>query len=162
MFAGDFLDLVEQRGGFSRTLQHGLVLLEPHGAFLPESALLNVKLLDLARVSAGLEIRAGLVERTQDLAPDVEVQKEEDAAGQGDLVRYLHEQLARDHQVVYTTHSPFMVDAAHLHRTRTVEDVDDQGTKVRNDLDGVGRQTLRPLVAAVGYQLARTGAKAAA
>jgi hypothetical protein len=77
------------------------------------------------------------------------------AAGQGDLLRYLHEQLARDHQVVYTTHSPFMVDAAHLHRTRTVEDVDDQGTKVRNDLDGVGRQTLRPLVAAVGYQLVR-------
>jgi ABC-type hemin transport system ATPase subunit len=75
------------------------------------------------------------------------------AAGQGDLLRYVHEQLARDHQVVYTTHSPFMVDAAHLHRTRTVEDVDDQGTKVRNDLDGAGWQTVRPLVGALGYQL---------
>jgi len=77
------------------------------------------------------------------------------AAGQGDLLRYVHEQLARDHQVVYTTHSPFMVDAAHLHRTRTVEDVDDQGTKVRNDLDGAGWQTVRPLVGALGYQLLR-------
>jgi AAA domain, putative AbiEii toxin, Type IV TA system/AAA ATPase domain len=75
------------------------------------------------------------------------------AAGQGDLLRYVHEQLARDHQVVYTTHSPFMVDAAHLHRTRTVEDTDDQGTKVRNDLDGAGWQTVRPLVGALGYQL---------
>jgi hypothetical protein len=77
------------------------------------------------------------------------------AAGQGDLLRYVHEQLARDHQVIYTTHSPFMVDPAHLHRTRTVEDVDDQGTKVRNDLDGAGWQTVRPLVAALGYQLLR-------
>jgi hypothetical protein len=77
------------------------------------------------------------------------------AAGQGDLLRYVHEQLARDHQVIYTTHSPFMVDPAHLHRTRTVEDVDDQGTKVRNDLDGAGWQTVRPLVGALGYQLLR-------
>jgi predicted ATPase len=77
------------------------------------------------------------------------------AAGQRDLLRYLHEQLARDHQLVYTTHSPFMVDAAHLHRTRTVEDVDDQGTKVRNELDGAGRQTLAPLLGAVGHRLLR-------
>jgi hypothetical protein len=78
------------------------------------------------------------------------------AAGQGDLLRYLHEQLARDHQVVYTTHSPFMVDAAHLHRTRTVEDVDGQGTKVRDDLAGAGRQTLTPLLGALGHQLLQT------
>jgi hypothetical protein len=77
------------------------------------------------------------------------------AAGQSDLLRYLHEQLARDHQVIYTTHSPFMVDAVNLHRTRTVEDVDGQGTKVRNNLDGVGRETVRPLATAVGYQLVR-------
>jgi hypothetical protein len=77
------------------------------------------------------------------------------AAGQADLLRYLHEQLARDHQVVYTTHSPFMVDAANLHRTRTVEDVDGQGTKVRNHLDGVGPATVQPLTSAVAYQLLR-------
>jgi predicted ATPase len=75
------------------------------------------------------------------------------AAGQADLLRYLHEQLAREHQVIYTTHSPFMVDAANLHRTRTVEDVDDQGTKVRNHLDGVSPATVQPLAAAVAYQL---------
>jgi predicted ATPase len=77
------------------------------------------------------------------------------AAGQADLLRYVHEQLARDHQVIYTTHSPFMVDAANLHRARTVEDVDGQGTKVRNNLDGVGRQTVQPLATAIGYQLLR-------
>ncbi len=76
-------------------------------------------------------------------------------SGQADLLRYLHEQLARNHQVVYTTHSPFMVDPAHLRRTRTVEDVDGQGTRVRDGLDGASLRTLQPLQAAIGYELLR-------
>ena len=59
------------------------------------------------------------------------------AAGQADLLRYLDEQLAgghpAEHQVVYTTHSPFMVDATRPHRVRTVEDVDGEGTRVGED-----------------------------
>ena len=47
------------------------------------------------------------------------------AAGQADLLRYLDEQLAGGHQVVYTT-SPFMVDADRPHRVRTVEDVQEE------------------------------------
>jgi hypothetical protein len=77
------------------------------------------------------------------------------AAGQADLLRYLHEQLARRHQVVYTTHSPFMVDPQHVHRTRTVEDVDGEGTKVRDGLEGASRQTVQPLQTAVGFELLR-------
>ena len=37
------------------------------------------------------------------------------AAGQADLLRYLDEQLAGGHQVVYTTHSPYMIDANRPH-----------------------------------------------
>jgi len=77
------------------------------------------------------------------------------AAGQADLLRYLHEQLARHHQVIYTTHSPFMVDPQHLHRTRTVEDVDGEGTKVRDGLEGAGIQTIQPLRTAIGLELLR-------
>jgi len=44
------------------------------------------------------------------------------ARAQGDLLRYIDEQLAPHHQVVYTTHSPFMVPT-NLMNARTVEDV---------------------------------------
>lgn len=45
------------------------------------------------------------------------------ARAQGDLLRYINEQLRPYHQVVYTTHSPFMIDADNLLSARTVEDV---------------------------------------
>jgi len=77
------------------------------------------------------------------------------AAGQADLLRYLHEQLARHHQVIYTTHSPFMVSPQHLHRTRTVEDVEGEGTKVRESVEGASPETVQPLRTAVGLELLR-------
>src|SRR6266545_2401666 len=46
------------------------------------------------------------------------------AAAQADLLRYIGERLAPRHQVVYTTHSPFMVDPTAPRRVRTVEDLD--------------------------------------
>jgi predicted ATPase len=73
------------------------------------------------------------------------------AAGQADLLRYLEEQLAGDHQVVYTTHSPFMVDATRPHRVRTVEDVEGEGTRIREGT-GAGatsRDTVLPLSGAL-------------
>jgi predicted ATP-dependent endonuclease of OLD family len=45
------------------------------------------------------------------------------AKAQSDLLRYIEERLAPTHQVVYTTHSPFMVPAHNLTAVRTVEDV---------------------------------------
>lgn len=75
------------------------------------------------------------------------------AAAQGDLLRYLREQLATRHQVVYTTHSPFMIDPEALHRVRTVEDLDAEGTKVRA-LDRVTRRdTLAPLQGALAWRV---------
>ncbi len=76
------------------------------------------------------------------------------AAAQADLLRYIREQLAPRHQVVYTTHSPFMVDPDALHRVRTVEDLDGEGTKVRVPDRVTHRDTLAPLQAALAARVA--------
>lgn len=78
------------------------------------------------------------------------------ASAQNDLLRYIEERLAPERAVIYTTHSPFMVDPRHLKRARTVEDVDREGTRVRNDVMVTSRDTLFPLQAALGYDLAQT------
>ncbi len=78
------------------------------------------------------------------------------ASAQADLLRYIEERLAPDHQVIYTTHSPFMVDPTRLERVRLVEDVEDDGTRVSEDVLGTSRETLFPLQAALGYELAQT------
>lgn len=75
---------------------------------------------------------------------------------QGDLLRYIEERLAPEHQVVYTTHSPFMILPAKLERVRMVEDVDGQGTKISEDVLSTSRDTVFPLQAALGYELAQT------
>ncbi len=79
------------------------------------------------------------------------------AAGQADLLRYLDEQLAGGHpgghQVVYTTHSPFMVEAARPHRVRTVEDVQGEGTRVREGAGATSRDTVLPLSGALAVSL---------
>jgi predicted ATPase len=75
------------------------------------------------------------------------------AAGQADLLRYLDEQLAADHQLVYTTHSPYMVDAARPHRVRTVEDVDGEGTLVRERTAATSPDTVLPLSGALAASL---------
>jgi hypothetical protein len=75
------------------------------------------------------------------------------AAGQADLLRYLDEQLAGGHQLVYTTHSPFMVDAARSHRVRTVEDVEGEGTRVGEGAAATSRDTVLPLSGALATSL---------
>ena len=44
------------------------------------------------------------------------------ASAQDDLLRYIEKELKPHHQVIYTTHSPFMVDPAHFSRIRIVRD----------------------------------------
>jgi len=78
------------------------------------------------------------------------------AAAQADLLRFISERLATEHQVIYTTHSPFMVEANQLQRVRTVEDVDQAGTKVSADVLSTSKDTRFPLQAALGYDLAQT------
>lgn len=85
---------------------------------------------------------------------------------QGDLLRYFEEELVPNHQVVYSTHSPFMVDAARFDRVRIVQDrsVDadndlpngEAGTKVTTDVLESTDDSLFPLQGALGYDIAQT------
>ena len=61
--------------------------------------------------------------------------------------------MAPEHQVLYTTHSPFMIDPERLERARTVMDVTDEGTKISADVFCVDEETVFPLRAALGYTL---------
>lgn len=78
------------------------------------------------------------------------------ATAQRDLLRFMEERLAPEHQVIYTTHSPFMIDPEHIERARTVMDVDGEGTRVSADVFRVDEETVFPLQAALGYTLAQT------
>jgi AAA ATPase domain len=78
------------------------------------------------------------------------------ARAQDDLLRLIDERLAPRHQVIYTTHSPFMVSAGHLDRVRTVIDHDKGGTKVSADIFRADEDTAFPLLAAMGIELTQT------
>ena len=77
------------------------------------------------------------------------------ASAQGDLLRFIDERLTRRHQVVYSTHSPFMVASGRLERVRTVEDRDGEGTRVSGELLDHSSDTRIPLQAAFGHELIR-------
>jgi predicted ATPase len=78
------------------------------------------------------------------------------AEAQRDLLRYIDERLAPRHQVIYSTHSPFMIKADELQRVRTVEDLDDKGTTVSADIFLARKETINPIQGALGYDLAQT------
>ena len=78
------------------------------------------------------------------------------ATGQVDFLRFIDEQLAPGHQVVYTTHSPFMIDLDRLGSLRTVQDMDGRGTVVSPDVMVDEPETIFPLQVAIGYRLARS------
>jgi hypothetical protein len=58
-----------------------------------------------------------------------------------------------DNQILYTTHSPFMIPIQTLDRLRTVTISEEDGTVVTNNPTGDGR-TLAPIRAALGYYYA--------
>ncbi|WP_448060587.1 AAA family ATPase [Cellulomonas hominis] len=70
--------------------------------------------------------------------------------------RYTVGQLAGDNQVIYTTHSPFMVGSDELDLVRIVEMKDRAGgTKVHTRIAVDDPDSLYPLQAALGYELAQ-------
>ncbi len=78
------------------------------------------------------------------------------ARAQKDFLDFMEEALSGRHQVIYTTHSPFMVDPAHLERVRVVEDLGpEEGTVVRTQLMSRDPDTLSPLQGALGYEIAQ-------
>lgn len=76
------------------------------------------------------------------------------ALAQDDLLRYIDE-LTKRHQVLYTTHSPFMVHSERLHQVRMVEDKTDQGTTISSNLSSSDPKTIFPLQAALGWTIAQ-------
>jgi hypothetical protein len=84
---------------------------------------------------------------------------------QGDLLRYFEKELKGHHQVIYTTHSPFMVDPTHFERVRIVQDIsidkddlprEDQGTRVTRNVLEATEDSLFPLQGALGYDIHQT------
>ena len=91
------------------------------------------------------------------------------ARAQADLLRYVAQELEPNYQVLYTTHSPFMVEAKDFARARTVEDItviDEDGrekflgTKVGEKVFSTDSDTLIPLRAALGYEMTKSMASA--
>ena len=80
---------------------------------------------------------------------------------QQDLLRYFKEQLEPNYQLIYTTHSLFMVPADRLGTVRTVEDVvtekhgrrESKGTKIRSDILTIDPQTNFPVFGAMGFEV---------
>ena len=87
------------------------------------------------------------------------------AKAQGDLLRYIEKELQPHHQVIYSTHSPFMIDPHHFGRVRIVEDrsmdaqkelsVEEAGTKVFCEVLEAGESSLFPLQGALGYDISQ-------
>lgn len=67
------------------------------------------------------------------------------------------EKLSEQNQLLYTTHSPFMIDGDHLERVRVVyEHEKDGSTKVSEDIWPRDEDSLFPLQAGLGYAVAQT------
>jgi len=84
---------------------------------------------------------------------------------QEDLLHYIEEELLPVHQVIYSTHSPFMVPPKRLADCRVVEDVidytnpmrpDSKGTAVTEDVMSTDKDTLFPLQGALGYSVTQS------
>jgi hypothetical protein len=87
------------------------------------------------------------------------------AKAQGDLLRFFVAELLPNHQLIYSTHSPFMVPPDKLSSVRTVEDVvltegrqrpEVLGTKVGDKVFSTDRDTLFPLQGALGYEITQS------
>jgi hypothetical protein len=85
---------------------------------------------------------------------------------QEDLLKYFDAEILGRHQLIYTTHSPFMVDAKQFGRVRIVQDKSieaaeelpegERGTKVFTDVLKANEDSLFPLQGALGYELHQT------
>ncbi len=84
---------------------------------------------------------------------------------QADLLRYFEAELST-HQLLFTTHSPFMIDPTKLGRVRIVQDLgidakerlpkDQDGTKVLTNVFDATDDSLFPLQGALGYEIQQT------
>jgi predicted ATPase len=73
---------------------------------------------------------------------------------QAQLIGFL-DKLSKDNQLVYTTHSPFMIDGTRLERAKAVYETPN-GTCVSGDVWPRDKDTLFPLQAALGYSVCQS------
>ena len=76
------------------------------------------------------------------------------AAAQKDLLKFIKE-LSQTYQVIYTTHSPFMVDSSDLYKVRTICFDEEKGSLISDSIQQKDPNTLFPLQAALGYDIAQ-------
>ncbi len=84
---------------------------------------------------------------------------------QADLLRYFDAELS-GHQLLYTTHSPFMINPTKFERVRIVQDLgidapealpkEEDGTKVLANVFDATDDSLFPLQGALGYEIQQT------
>ncbi|MCY3629317.1 MAG: AAA family ATPase [Rhodothermaceae bacterium] len=85
---------------------------------------------------------------------------------QEDLLKYFEVEIMGQHQLIYTTHSPFMVDPTKFDRVRIVQDLSVEhgpdpppertGTRVLTDVLEATEDSLFPLQGALGYEISQT------
>jgi predicted ATP-dependent endonuclease of OLD family len=75
------------------------------------------------------------------------------ASAQADLLRFFDD-LSKKYQIIYTTHSPFMVETEYLDRVRTCFETE-EGTIISDSIQEKDPNTLFPLQAALGYDIAQ-------
>lgn len=89
------------------------------------------------------------------------------AKAQTDLLEYFERELRPHHQVIYSTHSPFLVDSTRFDRVRIVQDIsvetseetvpkEKEGTKVTTEILEATEDSLFPLQGALGYEIHQT------
>ncbi|MGN6602615.1 MAG: AAA family ATPase [Ginsengibacter sp.] len=75
------------------------------------------------------------------------------ASAQANLLHFLSD-LSEDYQIIYTTHSPFMIESQDLHKVRTVLETE-HGSVISESVQEKDPNTLFPLQAALGYDIAQ-------
>lgn len=85
---------------------------------------------------------------------------------QQDLLKYFDAEIQGKHQLIYSTHSPFMVDPTRLDRVRIVQDLsiergpdpppEKAGTRVTTEVLDATEDSLFPLQGALGYEITQT------
>ncbi len=73
-----------------------------------------------------------------------------------DMIK-VFEELAQKNQIIYTTHSPYLIDTSRLSRVRLVFNYKNQGTivdKVTSNKSGYQVESLKPIIDAMGLEVA--------
>ena len=75
------------------------------------------------------------------------------AKAQKDVLK-VFEEISKESQIIFSTHSPYLIDAQRLDRIRLILKDDKDGTKIENKIHkGADTETLTPIITAVGLDI---------